>query len=82
MSETIGTVDLKIIRLEHYLELIKQRRQLSLAFPDYQLRLIREADELEYQLYQLKKYRDEILTTTERSSYGTINGQKPFYPVS
>ena len=82
MSETIGTLNLKIIRLEQSLELLKQRRQLSFAFPDYQSRLTREAGELESQLYQLKKYRNEILATTERLSYDTIKGQRAFCPVS
>ena len=64
MVETVGTLDLKIARLEQSLKLLKKRWRLSLTYPDYQARLVLEVGELEYQLYQLKKYRNEILTTT------------------
>ena len=81
MVETVGTLDLKIARLEQSLKLLKKRWRLSLAYPDYQARLVLEVGELEYQLYQLKKYRNEILTTTERLSHDTINGQRTFCSV-
>jgi hypothetical protein len=82
MFETIGTLELKITRLEQHLELLKQRQQLSIAYPDHRLQLILEAGQVQSQLSQLKKYRDEILATPERLSHDTIKGQKPFYSVS
>jgi hypothetical protein len=75
MQETIGTLNLKIARLEQHLKVLKQQQFLSHTYPDYKANLVRKAQELQTQLKQLVKSRDELLQhlgkfSSERSFSG------------
>ena len=59
-SETIGTLNLKIVRLERYLNLLKEQQYLSQPYPDYQVRITLETQTVQSQLNQLKKQREQI----------------------
>jgi hypothetical protein len=61
MPETIGTLNLKIARLESRLKLLAQRQMLSSAYPNYQINLVREMSNVRFQLHQLIQYREQLL---------------------
>ncbi len=63
MKETIGTLNLKIARLEQRLQVLKQQQWLSNAYPQHQTHLEREYLHLEAVLYELIRRRQEFLQT-------------------
>lgn len=60
MSETVGTLNLKIARLERRLQVLKQRQLLSIAYPAHKAELTREYLWLQSTLGQLSQYRQEL----------------------
>lgn len=59
-SETIGTLNLKIVQLERYLNVLKEQQYLSQPYPDYQARITLETQTVQSRLNQLKKQREQI----------------------
>lgn len=65
MTETIGTLNLKITRLERLLNLLKQQQRLSQPYPEHHLNLIRQRERVEAQLAQLTHARDMLIQPVE-----------------
>jgi len=63
MPETLGTLDLKIARLEQYLKILKQQQRLSSAYPTHEAQLTLEYLRLQAVLDQLLQRRQEFLQT-------------------
>jgi hypothetical protein len=61
MPETLGTLNLKIARLEQHLTVLKQQQRLSSTYPDHKAQLSREYFRLEARLRQLTRRRQEFL---------------------
>jgi hypothetical protein len=61
IPETMGTLNLKIARLEQYLRVLSQQQYLSNPYPDHQANLIREYGRLERRLGELIQRRQEFL---------------------
>ena len=72
MEETVGTLDLKITRLEQQLKIIRHQQILSSAYLDYKLRLIEKDAELQAKLDQLIKYREQLLQQSEAYAMGRL----------
>ena len=58
MSETLGTINLKIARLEQRLQVVKHQQDLSQPYPYHKNQLIQQARQLQFQLQQLTQYRE------------------------
>jgi len=63
MPETLGTLDLKIARLEQHLKILKQQQRLSSAYPAHKAQLTLEYLRLQVVLGQLLQRRQEFLQT-------------------
>jgi hypothetical protein len=61
VQETVGTLNLKIARLNHRLRVLEQDRAMSRLYPAYQANLIQEYLQLQLQLHKLIHSRQEIL---------------------
>lgn len=82
MKDTIGTLNLKIARLQHQLEVIQQRQRLSLAYPQYYACLMDEVAAVENQLRELKQHREELSRMEDfwkGELYGYSGRQKSFF---
>lgn len=53
MNETVGTLNLKIARLEQQLQIIRQQQRLSSRYPEHWARLSRQGEQLQHRLSQL-----------------------------
>lgn len=62
MPETVGTLDLKIACLEHWLKLLEQRQAMSEMYPTYRANLAVEDSKVRGQLHQLIQHRERLLT--------------------
>jgi hypothetical protein len=60
MSETLGTLNLKIARLEQQLWVLQQRQFLSTPYPNHRDNLIKESWRVEAALGELVKYRQQL----------------------
>jgi len=72
IPETVGTLNLKILRFEHHLKLLYQQQSLSDAYPEHKRMLAQKAQQAQLELSQLVQYREELLKKadgciTERS---------------
>lgn len=74
MQETVGTLDLKIARLERYLNVLKQQQAMSRMYPGHQAHLVREDAQMRAQLRQLIRCREELLQQVN----GNIAERLPF----
>jgi hypothetical protein len=75
MQETVGTLNLKIAQLEQRLQVLKQQQFMSQTYPDFTATLSRKKLELQTQLGQLLKARDELLQqATKFSSERSFSG--------
>lgn len=63
MPETLGTLNLKIARLEHYLTVLKQQQMMSSAYPDHEAQLTLEQLRIQTLLHQLIERQQEFLQT-------------------
>ncbi len=63
MSETLGTLNLKIARLEQYLNILKQQEQMSSAYPAHKTQLTLEYLRMQSLLQQLVQRRQKFLQT-------------------
>ena len=63
MPETLGTLNLKIARLEQRLKVLEQQQSLSRAYPPHRAKLLREYTRLRLTLQQLTRCRQELLLT-------------------
>ena len=63
MPETLGTLNLKIARLEQHLAVLKQQQRLSSPYPDHKAQLSQEYFRQEVRLRQLTRRRQEFLQT-------------------
>lgn len=61
MQETVGTLNLKIARLEGYLKVLQQQLDLSDNYPTCKARLTQKDLQLRYQLRQLIQDRQKLL---------------------
>ena len=79
MTETIGTLNLKIARLQHQLAILEQQQNLGRAYPDFQVVLRRKMTEIEHQLRQLIQSREELSGyVAQNTQKGIFNGdQRP-----
>ena len=59
--ETIGTLNLKIERLEHRLQVLDQQQLLSQPYPDHKMHLAQESCRTRFKLDRLKQYREKLL---------------------
>jgi hypothetical protein len=88
MNETIGTLNLKIARMQHQLAILQQQQSLGRAYPDFQITLRQKMTELENQLRQLIQRREELGDDVAQDTQkGIFNGdQRPgpesFYAVN
>lgn len=62
MQETLGTLNLKIARLEQILKVLKQRQAMSERYPTYKANLIKENLKVQRQLRYLVQYREKLLS--------------------
>ena len=62
MSETLGTLNLKIARLEQWLKVLEQQQAMSQAYPDCQARLTQQHACLQLQLQHLVQYRRDLIS--------------------
>ena len=62
MEETVGTLNLKIARLEQKLQLLQQQRRLSRPYPDHLARLTLQDFQTRSQLQKLLETRTQFLT--------------------
>lgn len=60
MPETIGTLELKIARLEQHLVVIRQQQRLSQAYPEHRAALMNEDRRLQAVLSHLNRRRQEF----------------------
>lgn len=61
MAETIGTLELKIARLEQHLAVLRQQQRLSQAYPEHRAALLNEDRRLQSVLSSLNRRRQEYL---------------------
>ena len=61
VPETVGTLNLKIARLEHRLRVLEQRQAMSHPYPTYQANFTQEYLQLQLESHQLIHYCHEIL---------------------
>jgi hypothetical protein len=61
IPETVGTLNLKIARLQQQLQVLRQQQLMSDAYPARKAELTREYLELQWALRQLKQRRQEFL---------------------
>ena len=71
MPETLGTLNLKIARLEQWLKVLEYQQAMSQAYPEYQAKLDQECARLKSQLLRLIQYRRHLLLTSQEIK--TIN---------
>ena len=64
MNETIGTLDLKIARLQQRLTVVEQRLRLSRSYPEYHLLLKDVGEQLQSQLHHLYENRKNLTLST------------------
>ena len=60
-QETVGTLDLKIARLERLHKITQQQLFLSQTYPDHQMKLIKQHQALQLQLHRLQQRRRTCL---------------------
>lgn len=65
MYETLGTLNLKIARLEQFLKVLEQQQAMSNPYPDYQVELKQQYTRLQSQLRRLVQHRRQL----SQSSY-------------
>ena len=87
MSETIGTLNLKIARLEHQVRVLNQQQLLSSIYPEHQAGLVQQILQVQIELSELMQYRDRLRQQTAGwirggNLYGNRPGQKPFYAIN
>ena len=88
MTETIGTLNLKIARLQQHLRVLDQQQQLSQPYPEHRLGLIRESFKLRAELSALLQQREGLIRqvtatdTTERLFDGTGYRRQSFFPTA
>ena len=61
MQETVGTLDLKIARLEHHIKVLHQQKNLGSAYPDFYNTLTEKYNQLQDQLAQLAQCREYLM---------------------
>lgn len=61
MEETVGTVSLKIARLENELRLLREKLHLSRAYPDFQAKLALQEATARLQLSRMLEVRDQFI---------------------
>jgi hypothetical protein len=61
IPETVGTLNLKIARLQQQLEVLRQQHLMSDAYPTRKAELTRELLQLQLALRQLKQRQQEFL---------------------
>ena len=79
MNETIGTLNLKIARMQHQLAILQQQQNLGRAYPDFQITLRQRMTAIEHQLRQLVQRRGELDDDVAQDAQkGIFNGdQRP-----
>lgn len=63
MPETLGTLNLKIARLEQYVAVLRQQQQMSSTYPAHEAQLTLELLRMQLLLHQLVQRRQEFLQT-------------------
>ncbi|MCB0168207.1 MAG: hypothetical protein KDI79_28525 [Anaerolineae bacterium] len=61
VEETVGTVSLKIARLENELKLLSVKQHLSSSYPDYQAKLALQEASARLQLSLMMEVRDQFM---------------------
>lgn len=65
MPETIGTLALRIARLEQRLTVIRQQQRLSQTYPEYRAALLREDHNLQSVLRHLNQRHQEFIPVSQ-----------------
>lgn len=61
VPETLGTLNLKIARLEQGLKILEQQQAMSKAYPDYRTKLAQQHARFQSQLQHMLKHRRRLL---------------------
>ncbi len=72
-TETIGTLNLQIARLERYLHLLNQQQLLSQPYPDHKAALARKSYQAQFQLCCLKQRRQKLLDHNDSNCVNRIS---------
>ena len=83
MNETIGTLNLRIARLQQQLAVLQQQQNLGRAYPDFQIFLRQRMTEIEHQLRQLIQSKEELSDyVAQDTQKGIFNGDQRSGPES
>jgi hypothetical protein len=61
MPETLGTIELRMARLERRLRVLQQQYTLSSPYPGHQARIYQEYTQTKFELNQLAQQRQRFL---------------------
>ena len=61
MSDTVGALELKMVRLQIRLKILRQQQALSRPYPAHLTELVRQATQTRTHLRQLRRERMELL---------------------
>lgn len=75
MQETVGTLTLKIARLQQQLQLLQQQQHLGKAYPKVQADLLRRQLLVEHQLGQLMQNKEELQHVIHNFPQGAFDGE-------
>ena len=75
MAETVGTLNLKIARLEGQLSVIEQQLILGVMYPDHCETLTRQGLRLQSQLDQLYKQRQHLNDQSSTNEFNSLRSK-------
>jgi hypothetical protein len=87
MSETVGTLNLKIARLQIHLRDLEQRQVLSRPYPQLYVELWQQKVKAQSLLLFMQRYRENLLAQTAPNTAGRLfNGtgkrEQSLYPIA
>jgi hypothetical protein len=84
MPETVGTLNLKIARLQNHLKDLEQRQVLSRPYPQLHGELSQQKVKAQLLLLFMQRYREDLLAQTAPNTAGRLfNGtRQSFYPTA
>ena len=76
MQETVGTLTLKITRLQQQLQVLQRQQHLGKAYPEIEAKLAHRQLMVEHQLRELMQNKEELQNhVTQYFSKGAFNGE-------
>jgi hypothetical protein len=88
MPETVGTLTLKIARLQNHLNNLDQRQSLSRPYPQLYVELGQQKVKAQSLLLFMQLYREELLTQTTQNNvagglfHGSSQRKQSVYPTA